>query len=108
MDGSVLSAPYDPGGARDASPKRDSAPPPTELISVAKESLPPTRAATPDLQSTIATPFAQQPMQRPAQPFAPEEINEVRPLPEIVRWMFILRGGVAILFGILLLLWRAQ
>jgi hypothetical protein len=29
-------------------------------------------------------------------------------LPEIVRWMFILRGGIAILFGILLLLWRIR
>ena len=112
IDGSILSAPFDPTAPKPfESPAPDAGPAPTEVFNPAAglDSLSPTRAATPtDLQSTIAAPFVQQPMRQPAQPFAHAEISEERPLPEIVRWMFILRGGIAILFGILLILWRVQ
>jgi hypothetical protein len=109
IDGSVLSAPFDPAAAKERPPSRDSVAPPTEVISATPEPLPPTRAATSgDFQPTIAVPFLQQPMQPPAQPSARLGSSEERVLPEIVRWMFILRGGIAILFGILLLLWRIR
>src|SRR5438132_13890577 len=71
IDGSILSAPFDPVTPKERPPSRDSAAPATEVISATPEPLPPTRAATPrDLQSTIATPFVQQPMRPAVQPFA--------------------------------------
>ena len=62
MDGSVLSAPFDPEAAKSAPPARDTSPPRTEVLTGGRkpESVPPTRAATPqNLQPTItAPPFA--------------------------------------------------
>lgn len=108
MDGSVLSAPYDPAATKSSGPARDTNPPPTEVLMAGPQALPPTQpAAAGSFQPTIAAPFVPQAMQRPAPPFAPAEITEARPLPEVVRWMFILRGGIAILFGISLFLWRS-
>ena len=108
IDGSILSAPFDP--AKPEPPTRASDPQRTEVLRGPTDPnrLPETKSASPaeNLQSTIAAPFAQPPIQRAAHPFAPAGVTEASPLPEIARWMFILRGGIAILFGILLLLWR--
>ena len=107
MDGAILSAPFDPAATNSSSRARDTSAPPTEVISAGPQALPPTQPAVPgNFQPTIAAPFVQQPMQPPAQPLAAAAMSEERPLAEIVRWMFVLRGGIAILLGILLLLWR--
>lgn len=107
MDGSVLSAPYDPAATDSSAPARDTSPPRTEVMSAGPQALPPTQPAAPgNSQPTIAAPFVQQPIQRPAPPIASDETPKALPLPEVVRWTFILRGAIAILFGILLLLWR--
>ncbi|HEY8205402.1 MAG TPA: hypothetical protein VIF81_11790 [Pyrinomonadaceae bacterium] len=109
IDGSVLSAPFDPASTKERSPSRDSVAPPTEVISATPEPLPPTRAATPgDLPPTIAAPFVQQPMRQAAQPFVSAEVTQAGPVPDVVRWMFILRGVITILLGFLLLLWGPQ
>jgi hypothetical protein len=109
IDGSVLSAPFDPTVPKPfESPAPDAGPPPTEVFNPAAglDSLPPTRDAAPgELQPTIAAPFVQQPMHQPSPRFAPTPIAEERSLPDVVRWMFIVRGLLAVLFGLLLLLW---
>src|SRR5687768_11213246 len=107
MDGAILSAPFDPAATNSSSRARDTSPPPTEVISGGPGALPPTQPAVPgSFQPTIAAPFVQQPMQLPAQPLAAAAMSEESPLPEIVRWMFIVRGAIAILIGLLLFLWR--
>ena len=107
MDGSVLSAPYDPAATDTSTPARDTSPPRTKVMSAGPQALPPTQPALPgNLQPTIAAPLAHQPVQRPAPQIAHDEITKALPLPEVLRWAFILRGGIAILLGFLLLLWR--
>lgn len=106
IDGAILSAPFDPAAPKERPPSRDAAPPQTEVIGIAPDSVPARVSASRDAQSTIAAPFVQQPRQ-PQQPFAPAATAQPRPALDVVRWMFILRGVVAILFGILLLLWRS-
>lgn len=105
IDGAILNAPFDPGATN--SPKaREISPPPTEVLSGGSQGLSPTQPAVPgDSQPTIVAPFVQEPQHRYAPPTVAPASSEVRSLPDIVRWMFILRGGIAILFGILLVLW---
>lgn len=110
IDGSVLSAPFDPEAAKSASAARDTNPPQTEVLTSGGPSqpLPPTRAASPEnLSPTITSPFQPQPIGQPYQtPAVLESADATTKLPHIVRFMFIVRGVVAILFGLLLLLWR--
>src|SRR5712691_2045639 len=108
IDGSVLSAPFDPTKPADES-TREPNPPQTEVFSAAAgpKPLPETKLVSPpaDLQPTITSPFQPQQM---AQPFAPpaafETPTATTNLPDLARWMFIARGIAAILFGLLLML----
>src|SRR6476619_1082193 len=67
MDGSVLSAPYDPSETQ-APPRRSNEPPPTEVISAPAK---PTEVRTP-LQSTIRAPVPQVPGLKPSETVAPQ------------------------------------
>jgi|SRR5712691_1465128 len=108
IDGSVLSAPFDPTKPADES-TREPNPPQTEVFSAAAgpKPLPETKLVSPpaDLQPTITSPFQPQPIRQPYQtPAALESVEAATELPDIVRWMFIVRGIAAILFGLLLML----
>src|SRR5438132_11943801 len=63
IDGSILSAPYDPAATNPAGASRDSSPPATEVFNpgASLDSLPPTQAAPKYAQSTIHAPFVPQP-----------------------------------------------
>ena len=64
VDGSILSAPYDPAATKSSSPARETNSPETEVFNpgVSLDSLLPTQAALRDLQSTIHAPFSPQPV----------------------------------------------
>src|SRR6266446_1461278 len=92
MDGSVLSAPYDPSETR-AAPPRSNEPPPTEVIG-APAKPPETRGS---LQSTIRAPLPDVPAlhRREAVPALSEEPIGVSP---IFRLALAARGILAVLF----------
>ena len=105
IDGSVLSAPFDPA----TKPPEQSAPPRTEVFGAPAESkpLPETRLASPqaNLQPTITSRFQPQPIVQPYQtPAVLESADAATNLPELARLMFLVRGIAAILFGLLLIL----
>jgi hypothetical protein len=111
MDGSVLSAPFDPATKPPELSARDTTPPRTEVLNAAAQSQPlrETKAAsTPaNLSPTITSPFQPQPIAQGTQTTPPFEASAATTkLPDIARWMFMLRGVAAILFGLVLLLWR--
>src|SRR5581483_10927314 len=62
VDGSVLSAPYDPASTETSTPTPKTNPPATEILNPAAslDSLPPTQRASKDLQSTIHAPYQPQ------------------------------------------------
>jgi len=103
IDGSVLSAPFDPA----TKPPEQSAPPRTEVFGAPAESkpLPETRLASPqaNLQPTITSRFQPQPIVQPYQtPAVLESADAATNLPELAR-SFLVRGIAAILFGLLLM-----
>ncbi len=91
MDGSVLSAPYDPSETRAASP-RSNEPPPTEVISAPAK---PAEARAP-LQSTIRAPVPQVPDLRAARTAA-KTIEEPIGVPLLFRLPLAARGILAAL-----------
>ena len=110
MDGAILSAPFDPTKPAEQ-PHREPTPPQTEVFREQPESkpLPETRVASPhaNLQPTITTPFQPQPIGQPYQtPAVPENTTATTPLPDVARWLIILRGIAAILIGLLVILTR--
>ena len=110
IDGSVLSAPFDPAARSVDQSAREPDPPRTEVLRVAasSETLQETRAAPPpaNLQPTITSPFSPQPIAQEFYPPAPSSSSEVTP--DLARWMFIVRGSAAILVGLLLLLLKVS
>ena len=62
VDGSILSAPYDPASTKSSAPTADTNAPATEVLNpgASLESLPPTQSASKDLQSTIYAPYQPQ------------------------------------------------
>lgn len=110
IDGSILSAPFDPTKPSEQS-TRESNPPRTEVFREQPQSnpLPETRAASPqaNFQSTITSPFQPQPIGQPYHASAGlESADTVTNPPNLARWLFIARGVAALLFGLLLLVWR--
>ena len=59
VDGSILSAPYDPAATKSSGPARETNPPATEVFNpgASLNSWPPSQAAPKDLQSTIRAPY---------------------------------------------------
>lgn len=107
MDGSILSAPFDP--TKPEGQSRASNPPQTEVFREPPESkpLPETRVASSqaNLQPTITSPFQPQPIGQPYHaPEALESADTVTKLPDLARWMFVVRGVSAIFLGLLLFL----
>jgi cytochrome c-type biogenesis protein CcmH/NrfG len=76
VDGSILSAPYDPGATKSSDRARGTNPPTTEVFNpgTSLDSLPQTQAAPKDLQSTIHAPFVPQQVhqRQSADPRVPE------------------------------------
>jgi hypothetical protein len=113
IDGSILSAPFDPTKPAEQS-TGETAPPRTEVFSAPGESkpLPETKlASSPEanLQPTITSPFQPQPIGQPYQtPAELERTDAATNLPDLARWMFLGRAIAAILFGLLFLLWKAS
>src|SRR5437764_15348887 len=110
IDGSILSAPFDPTKPAGQS-TREATPPRTEVFREQPQSnpLPETRAASPqaNLQPTITSPFQPQPIAQPHQTSAVlESAGAATNLPDLAHWMFIVRGIAAIFIGLLLLMWR--
>lgn len=63
VDGSILSAPYDPVRSKSSGPAREANPPATEVLNprTSPDLLPPSQTAPKDVQSTIHSPFVPQP-----------------------------------------------
>lgn len=91
MDGSVLSAPYDPSETR-AAPRRSSEPPPTEVI---RAPVQPAETPAP-LQSTIRAPVPQVPDLH-APKTAAEKAEQTLGLPLPFRLALAVRGILAVL-----------
>jgi hypothetical protein len=112
MDGSILSAPFDPAKPAEQ-PPREANPPLTQVFNAPAEpeSLPKTRpgSAPANVQPTITSPFQPQPIGQPYQtPAVPGSTAAITTptLPDLARWLFIVRGIAAILIGLLLLMSR--
>ena len=108
MDGSILSAPFDPTKPAEQ-PPREATPPQTEVFSAHADpkSLPETRVASPqaNLQPTITSPFQPQPIGQPYHaPVGLVSADTLTKPPDLARWMFVVRGLSAMLLGLLLLL----
>lgn len=94
VDGSILSAPFDPSEKRVA-PIRSSEPPPTEVISPA---IPAEQRAP--LQSTIRAHAPQVPLWKSDKP-VDDLPHKKSNAPRLIRWAFVMRGLAGILIGIL-------
>lgn len=108
IDGSILSAPFDPTKPAGQS-TRESNPAQTEVFREQPESkpLPEPEVASPqaNLQPTITSPFQPQPIGHPYHaPAGLESADTVTKLPDLARWMFVVRGVSAVLLGLLMLL----
>ncbi len=105
VDGSILSAPYDPVATNSAGAPRDTNPPATEVFNpgASLDSLPPTQTAPRDVQSTIRAPFVQQRVQDERQPGSrvPEYVQHHTDYPRrkssVVKKLLIVLAGIVVL-----------
>lgn len=96
IDGSILSAPFDPSERRAASIRSNEAAP-TEVISAPA---PPGETRAP-LQSTIRAPAPQVPLWKSDEPAVYDLSHKKSNAPRLIRWAFVVRGLTGILIGIL-------
>ena len=94
IDGSILSAPFDPRERQ--IPKQSQEAPPTEIMRAATDAGRPTEP----LQSTIRAPVPQVPQWKSDEPVY-DLPHKKRNAPRVIRWVFMLRGLAGILIGIL-------
>jgi uncharacterized membrane protein HdeD (DUF308 family) len=100
MDGSVLSAPYDPSDSQRRPSPRGSSAPATEVM------IAPTVAAAekPYLQSTIRAPAPQAPPRYSKESSSSAPAVEGMKVSSVLRWALVLRGSLAIALALLGLL----